>query len=474
MARVDLLLSAPHALTMDGHGVGYRSDVSLAIDRGRIVAVGPSTNVEQEFEAERAIEASHHVLLPGFIDAHMHTALALLRGLAQDTRHWMMYGLGPFNAHLSEEAMAAGTRLAMVEAIKAGTTTFGDFGWSMDDACGFVQQIGARAAITVTIREAVPRIYDPGELYEHNAELGQTRFAENLRIFDRWHGAANGRIRVFFGPQGADFVSADRLVQVQRAARERGTRIHMHTSQGDRETAQMQMRYGQRSIPWLDQLGYLDKSLLAVHLTDATDEEARLVASRGASMALCSGSIGIIDGVVPPAAAFQSAGGRVALGSDQAPGNNCHNIFNEMKLTALFNKIKAGNPEVMPAWRVLRMATIEGAEALGWSDEIGSLVVGKRADVLAVDLRGPSLTPVHTRPMRNLVPNLVYAARGDEVDTVVIDGQIVMEHRELRTVDEDGILDDAQRVADTIGPAAEADFWRVNSTNAQLVREGRL
>src|SRR4051812_16291102 len=154
----------------------------------------------------------------------------------------------------------------------------------------------------------------------------------------------------------------------------------------------MQMRYGQRSIPWLDRLGYLDSALQAVHLTDGTDEEAALVARRGASMVLCSGSIGLIDGIVPPAHAFQSAGGSVALGSDQAPGNNCHNVFNEMKLTALLNKVRAQDPEVMPAWRVLRMATIEGARAIGWSDEIGSLEEGKRADLLLVSLRSPGMS----------------------------------------------------------------------------------
>jgi 5-methylthioadenosine/S-adenosylhomocysteine deaminase len=279
---------------------------------------------------------------------------------------------------------------------------------------------------------------------------------------------------VFFGPQGPDFLSRELLLEVQQAARQRGTKIHMHTAQGDRETAQMLLRYGQRSIPWLDALGYLDASLLAVHLTDAPDDEARLVASRGASMALCSGSIGIIDGIVPPAAAFQSAGGSVGLGSDQAPGNNVHNIFNEMKLTALFNKIRAADPEVMPAWRVLRMATIEGAAALGWADEIGSLSVGKRADMLLVDLHRPTLTPVHTSPMRNLVPNLVYAARGDEVDTVIVDGRVIVEAGRVVTLDEDAVIATAQRVAEPIGAAAEADFWRVGGTNAESMREDRL
>jgi 5-methylthioadenosine/S-adenosylhomocysteine deaminase len=351
-----LLVIAPHALTMSGTGVGYRSELGIAVDRGRMIALGPAPELRAEYPAEKTIDA----------------------------------------------------------------TTFSDFGWSMKGVCALLEGAGARGAIAVTIREAEQRIYAPGELYTFDSAQGRHQFAANLDLYDRWHHAANGRLHVLFGPQGPDFVSRDLLLEVQRAARQRNAKIHMHTAQGDRETAQMLLRYGQRSIPWLAALGFLDDSLLAVHLTDATEDEAKLVAGRGASMALCSGSIGI----VPPAMAFQSAGGMVGLGSDQAPGNNNHNIFNEMKLTALFNKIRTTDPETMPAWRVLRMATIEGAAALGWADEIGSLEEGKRADILLVDVRRPTLTPVHTAPMRNLAPNLVYAARGDEVDTVIVDGQL--------------------------------------------------
>jgi 5-methylthioadenosine/S-adenosylhomocysteine deaminase len=404
----------------------------------------------------------------------MHTAMCLLRGLAQDTGHWMMYGIGPFSAHLSDEAMDAGSQLAILEGLKAGTTTFSDFGWSMNRVCAFLERVGARGAIAVTVREAEQRIYAPGELYAFDSAQGRTQLNANLDLYERWHNAANGRLRVLFGPQGPDFVSRELLLEVQRAARQRNTKIHMHTAQGDRETAQMLLRYGRRSVPWLDALGLLDGSLLTVHLTDATADEAELLAMRGASMALCSSSIGIIDGIVPPAMAFQSAGGMVGLGSDQAPGNNNHNLFNEMKLTALFNKIRTADPETMPAWRVLRMATIEGAAALGWADEIGSLEEGKRADIVLVDLRRPTLTPVHTAPMRNLAPNLVYAARGDEVDTVIVDGQIVVEHGQVLALDESEIIARAARLAASIGAAAESEFWQVNGSNARMMRAGQL
>ena len=164
----------------------------------------------------------------------------------------------------------------------------------------------------------------------------------------------------------------------------------------------------------------------------------------------------------------------VALGSDQAPGNNNHNMINEMKLTALFNKIRYQDPEVMPAWRVLRMATIEGARALGLDAKIGSLEADKQADFILVDLRRPSLAPIYTEPMRNIVPNLVYSGRGDEVTLVAVDGRIIYENGRLIHLDESEVVSAVQEAAECLGPKAAEEFWKVNGTNARFMKEGKL
>jgi 5-methylthioadenosine/S-adenosylhomocysteine deaminase len=205
------------------------------------------------------------------------------------------------------------------------------------------------------------------------------------------------------------------------------------------------------------ELGYLDDQLLAVHLTDATDEEAERIARSGARMILCSGSIGIIDGLVPPSYAFKQAGGLVALGSDQASGNNCSNMFNEMRLTALFNKIKYASPTVMPAWEVLRMATIESAQAIGLGDQIGSLEPGKEADLILVDLTAPNLSPVLLEPIRNIVPNLVYAGTGHEVKTVIVAGKTLMRDHNILSVDEAAVRAEVQAQAEAFGRRVAAD-----------------
>ena len=248
----------------------------------------------------------------------------------------------------------------------------------------------------------------------------------------------------------------------------------MHVQQGDRETYQIVERYGKRPTEFLDDLGYLDSTLIAVHLTDCNDEEAALIAKRGAGMIVNPASIGIIDGIVCPSMAFQNAGGNVALGSDQAPGNNCHNIIHEMKNVCLFNKIKYGNPEVMPAWRALRMATIEGAKAVGVDDIVGSLEPGKQADFIAVDLDTTSMMPVYTYPMRNIVPNLVYSARGREVVLSVVAGKVIMRDQKLLNVDEQQLIEEVKKYPEEVGKRAAKEFFEIHGTNAQFMEEDKL
>ena len=474
MKKVDMIIRAPHFYTMEGEGVGYKPNVAMAVDSGRIIAIEEEHIIANEYIAEEYISLDHHAILPGFIDAHMHTGYAILRGLAQDTNNWMMYGLQPFDNVITDEERLLGSKLAIIEAIKAGTTTIGDYERNMDPVCEFLNKVGARGNITYTIREAIRKVYNPGELYEYEEALGLKSLEENLKLYDRWHDKGDGRIKILFGPQGPDFLSKELLLKIQRIAKERNTKIHMHTQQGDRETYQVVKRYNKRPVAWLKEIGYLDETLIAVHLTDANDDEARVVAENGASMIVCPGSIGIIDGVVPPSTAFQASGGNVALGSDQAPGNNCHNIINEMKLVTLFNKIKYTNPEIMPAWKALRMATIEGARAIGLGNTIGSLEVGKRADFIAIDLKKPSMSPVFTHPMRNIIPNLVYSARGDEVVLSVVEGKVIYRDGKILTINENEIIESLSKYTDGIGERASKEFYEINGTNAQFMREGKL
>ena len=458
--ETNTLILHAHLFTMQGDGVGYIADGGLAIGGGRITAVGPSEELVRRFQVVETLDATGCAVLPGLIDAHMHTPWAIARGVAQDVAHWMQRALAPYSRHLTPDALSAGTQLNVLEALKAGTTTFVDYTRPYPGWPEFFNRVGVRAQLTPTINALPPGDmagWHVGELYPLDPAAGEAAIDAAVAFVRDWHDTAGGRITVMLGPQAADMLSRDQLLQVKRIAQRENLMIHMHVAQGDREIDQMLQRHGRRTPAFLDDLGYLDEQLLAVHLTEASDQEAALIAKSGTRMALCSGSIGIIDGIVPPAHAFRAAGGLVALGSDQASGNNCNNIFNEMKLTALFNKIKFRDPTAMPAWEVLRMATVEGARAIGLGDEIGSLEVGKAADLILVDLTELNLSPVLTAPVRNIVPNLVYAGTGHEVKTVMVAGKVLVRDRILLTADEAAIRAKAQVQAVGVAERVAAD-----------------
>ena len=462
--NADVLFIHGIVITMQGKGVGIVEDGAVAVTGSRISAVGTTEQVLSEWSAHRVINASGKVVMPGLIDAHIHTGDALVRGVSQDLNNWMQHGLWPFEQELRKDtdAVCKGSLMNIVEALKAGTTTFCDFDTPMTQIVQNHVRVVTRARVAELISELPEKNKTAvGELYEFDPAQGNKKYCRNLDLIQRWHGRENGRITCMLGPQGPDMCSKELLMEIQAAALRLDTGIHMHVSQGDREINQMLKRYGKRSIPFLDEIGYLNSRLLAVHLTEATREETQLLASRGAGMILCSGSIAIIDGIVPPAAEFLEVSDRLALGSDQAPGNNCNNMFNEMKFTAILNKCKAKNPAVFPAGKVLRMATIEAARAIGLGSEIGSIEPGKKADLLMIDMTQPCLSPVIMQPVRNVVPNLVYSAKGSEVELVMVDGRVLVEDFKVLSVDEKQVVRDAQEAVERVCRAAQEPFSKI-------------
>ena len=456
----DLLITHAHLYTLQGEDVGYIADGAIAVSGSRIAAVGPTADLAARFQSGDQIDAAGCAVLPGLIDVHMHTSLAIVRGVAQDVGHWMQRALAPYSRQIDPAAALAGTRLNVLEALKAGTTTHGDYGPAVPGWAEVFVEAGVRARLAPMFNALPPggmAGWQVGDLYPFDLDAGRAAMEQAVSFARDWNNAAGGRITTMLGVHAPDMLPQEQLLEAKRIAGREGWLIHMHVAQGDREIDQMLKRYGQRTPAFLQEIGYLDQQLLAVHLTEATDEETELIARSGARMALCSGSIGIIDGIVPPAHVFRTAGGPVGLGSDQASGNNCNNIFNEMKLTALFNKIKYRDPTVMPAWEVLRMATIEGAQAIGLADEVGSLAPGKQADLILVDLTAPNLSPVLLDPIRNIVPNLVYAGSGHEVKTVIVAGRILVRDYEVLTINEAAVRAEAQLQAERVAQRVAAD-----------------
>jgi len=473
--KIDTLITNADLFTMKGDGVGYIDQGAVAIDRGVILEVGDTETLKQEYSAEEAIDAHGKMVLPGFTDAHIHTYWGALRGISQDSSMWMHKGVAPYKNNLTDKHKIAGSKLIVLEGLAAGTTTFGDYGSPINEFANFYDKLGARAALTGMIKE-VPEVLDQldeGDLYPFDVNVGEKTLKENLELIYKWHGHDNNRITTFLGPQGPDFMSKDMLKKVKNIANEKQLKIHMHVAQASREVKQIMGRYEMRPIQFLKELDYLDESLIAVHLTEATNDEVKTLVKRGVSMTLCSGAIGIIRGKVPPATEFINAGGNVALGTDQPSGNNCNQIINEMKLTALFNKLKFEDAKTMPAWKVLRMATIEGAKVLGIDHNVGSIEKGKKADIIFVDLKHKTMQPVIKNPMRNHVPNLVYSARGNEIERVMVDGNTLYLDGHFLTIDESEILNDAQKNSIELTAQISDEAFKETS-NYVLMKEGRL
>jgi 5-methylthioadenosine/S-adenosylhomocysteine deaminase len=335
------------------------------------------------------------------------------------------------------------------------------------------ETVGVRANLCSTINELGTHKKKANELYTFDVNVGEEKLRDAIDLIRNWHEKAKGRITCHFGPQAADMMSREMLMHIKELSEEMGLHIHIHVAQGGRERSQMIKRYGKSTVAYLKELGYLDENLVAVHCHDATDDELKWMAKSKVRMVGCPGSIALIDGVAPPLHAYVNAGGTAGLGSDQCPPAG-HNMLAQMRYAAIVNKIKHTDPTVLPAWMLFRMATIEAAKCHRLDHLIGSIEVGKRGDVILVQLNRPNLTPIVSKPLRNLIPNLVYHATGDEITTAIIDGKIVMENRKVQTMDERTVLNEAQEAADKLTNLGKRDFMEANSMLSRMMRDGLL
>lgn len=471
---IDIIIENGFLITMEGKNLGIINNGSIGIKDNKIVVVGKYEEIKSKYKAHRYINTSGKVVMPGFVDAHMHSAIAILKGVANDTDNWLQGAMWPFIKIMNQEESVKGSMVNIVEGLKAGTTTFCDFDYNMNEIVKNHIKIGTRARVAETVNEIHDKMdsFKMGDLYEFNPTVGEEKLQDNIKLFERYHNTENGRITCLLGPQAPDMLSKELLLEIKSLAKKYDTMIYLHVAQGERELNQMQKRYGQRSIPFLNEIDYLNDKLVTVHLYEAKDEEVELVAKKGCSLAICPGSIGL--GIVSPLTTFMKFSDKVGLGSDQTPLNNNCNMFSEMKLASQFSRGKLQNPKVMPAWKTLKLATVAAAKAIGLEDEIGSLKTGKKADIIIIDLNQPTLCPFIADPVRNIIPNLVYAARGNEVQTVIIDGKVVMEDWKIKTINEDKVLSDAQRAANELSKRASKKKDRLYKPLLQMQENGYL
>ena len=415
---------------------------ALLIGDGRIAAVGEQNTAN----ADEVIDAGGCVVLPGFIQTHIHLCQTLFRGAADDLSliDWLKKRIWPMEAAHTRESIRASARLGIAELIKGGTTcalTMETVSHT-EEVFRVVEETGFRATVGKCMM-------DKGEdTPPALSERTQDSINESLALIDQWHGKADGRIRVCFAPRFAISCTRELLAEVAKLARERGVMIHTHASENMAECEMVEVETGLRNIVYLDSLGVSGQHVLLAHCVHVSDREFDTLQKTQTNVAHCPSSNLKLGSGIAPVTAMLERGIPVSLGADGAPCNNRLDMFTEMRTAALLQKVLHG-PEVLTAGRALRMATIDGARALGLADEIGSIEVGKRADVIVVDL-----SRLHSSPKADIISSIVYAAESSDVRTTIIDGRVVMHDGELKTMNETAVIAEANREAKALSERA--------------------
>ena len=414
----------------------------VLVDAGRIVEIG---NLSAR-QASRTINAGGGYLLPGFIQTHVHLCQTLFRGYADDLAlmEWLKTCIWPMEAAHTPASLAAATRLAASELLLGGTTTVLTMETVHDTEAVFeaLEPMGLRAVVGKCMMDADAAV--PARLLEQTS----ASIDESLAIASRWHGRANGRLRAAFAPRFAVSCTRELLEAVGSLSTERQLLVHTHASENKDEIALVRSRTGRANVAYLDEVGLASSSLCLAHCVWVDESEQELIASRQVKVLHCPGSNLKLASGIAPIVEMRKRGISVSLGADGAACNNQLDMFAEMRLAGGLQAVAVG-PGAIRAADLLQMATREGARALGLDDQLGSIEVGKRADLILIDRDRPHLA---TSP--DPVSAIVYSARPSDVRTTVVDGELLVD--DFRLVREDVPAIVAAALAEATALAARA------------------
>lgn len=432
---VDLVIAHGTVVTIDAQRRVIH-DGALVVDKGAIVAVGPSAEIAASFSGRETLDVRGDLVIPGLINAHTHAPMVLFRGIADDMDliDWLRNYIFPAEAkNVRPDFVRTGTRLAALEMIRSGTTTFFDMYYFEDAVAEVTKQAGMRAVLATT-------------LIEIDAPDGKT-IADQARVAEafltRW--AADPMITAAVGPHSPYLCGPETLRIARDLADKHKAPILIHLSESPYEQKVVSEKYGKTSTEVLRDAGLLRKGLVGNHGVWLTPADRKLLSDAGSGVAHCPQSNMKLASGAAPVAAMMSEGMRLGLGTDGAASNNDLDMFEEMATAAFLGKHSTGDPKATPAAKVLEMATLGGARAIGMEGRIGSLEVGKRADVTVV-----GIDAFRMHPLFDPVSHLVYAAKGADVRHVIIDGRVVMRDRKVLTLDGPVVVAEADKIRDQV------------------------
>ena len=410
---------------------------SVLIEGNRIVAVGPVEEVDRQAAGADVVDATGHAVIPGLHNCHLHSGL--LRGTAESKAlfDWLTSYVDPAHRALTPEIAAAASRLCYAESVRAGTVSVMDMWRYMEGAAAAAGEIGLRATLVPYVADA------PGYDYFESIE-------SNRRLLESHRTAHDGRVRTWVGLEHLLYCTPEAFAAAAALAEEFDTGIHTHTSETQWEVDESLRLWGKRPVEVFADRGILGPRSVIAHCVWLDDAEVDLLAATGTAVAHCPCSNMKLASGVAPLDRFAAAGVTVGLGSDGEKENNNLDLLEEMKFASLLQKVSRLDPTAGDPEQVLRMATIDGARALGLDTVSGSLEVGKRADVVTVDLRKLHTTPLLHGADLNVAAHLVFSASGADVSAVWVDGRPVVAGGRVLTVDVDSVRADAQAAAEEL------------------------
>ncbi|KAL4932481.1 amidohydrolase [Aspergillus undulatus] len=421
-------------------------DGALLVQCNLILAVDKTTALKAQYPHEEEYPLTGRIVIPGLISTHMHTAQTLLRGTADDLElvSWLCERIWVLQGNFSAEDGYAAARLSIAEMLKSGTTCFLESmfadRYGFDGLCRAVQESGIRGCLGKIVMDiATYAADDAWAMHPGLVEDRKTSLLGTVKMWEKWNGEANDRIRVWFGARTPGGVSDDLYREMTAISREKNIPITMHCAEvkADRDFF---ASVGHGLMSYCSSVGLLSPSTVLVHMVHIDDADIALLSESGTHVAHCPTSNAKLASGICRVPDLQKAGVNIGLGTDGAPCNNTCDLLQEMKLAAIIHKSTSYDPTAVPAESVLEMATINGAKALGLQDVTGSLEVGKKADFVAIDARG-----INMQPWFNPVSAVVYTATGKDVDVVVVDGKMVVEGGKLLTMDEGKIVREGQK-----------------------------
>jgi 5-methylthioadenosine/S-adenosylhomocysteine deaminase len=437
--QLDLIVTGDYVISMDEAGTVYENG-AIAIDEGLILAMGPADEILAAHSAAETLDGEGRIVLPGLINGHSHAAMTLLRGVADDLAlmDWLNNYIFPAEVEFVDaEFVRIGTELACWEMIRGGTTTFVDMYYFPDTIAEVVDSCGMRAMISATVIDQ----------RSPDAENAADSVQKGTGFIQRWKDK-NSRITPIFGPHANYTLNAEQLAATRKAAMELGVPISIHISESPFELQYSQDTYGMPSIELYESIGFFEGPTIAAHVVWPTKEEIPILAERKVGVIHNPTSNMKIASGISPVTEMLQAGVRVGIGTDGAASNNDLDLWEEMRLASLLQKVDRMNPEVMSATTVLTMATRGGATAIGLGDVVGSLEVGKRADLIQV-----AFDDVHHVPTYDVISHLVWVTDEQDVTSVVIDGKVLMKEQEMLTIDTNRVAAEANALAARIQAA---------------------